>query len=302
MQQTNKPASKTRITLTWIFSIGMIMFWIAFGMWYNRDKTDASPPPDMMRSVFNFIVGGFFLTVGIAAYLITVFTTAFTFDFTRPIWSALKVKVYFANLFVPTIIALGVGFILAAFLPHLLVRFGLAPGTAQMLPIMLALGLLLSATLWVLIWAPVEKRATIKRLAAQGISPAHLQGAVFVGLSNPASGITKRFAAIEEDIGALWVGQDQLVYYGDEERFSISRDQLVQIERKADNRSTSVLGGIAHIILHVRIAEGGERQIRLHTEGLWTMGQKRRVMDSLAESIIRWHDAAVPIAQPLQST
>jgi hypothetical protein len=143
--------------------------------------------------------------------------------------------------------------------------------------------------LWVLIWSPLEKRIITQRLAALGITPAQLQSAALVGLSNPASGLVKRFAAIEEDMGALWVGPDRLIYRGDNEQFDITREQLVQMERKADNRSTSVLGGIAHIILHVKLADGSVRQIRLHTEGHWTMGQKRKAMDALADAIARWH-------------
>jgi hypothetical protein len=162
-------------------------------------------------------------------------------------------------------------------------------GLANMLPVMLMIVGVQLVQLWVLIWSPLEKRIITQRLAALGITPAQLQSAALVGLSNPASGLAKRFAAIEEDMGALWVGPDLLIYRGDNEQFDITREQLVQMERKADNRSTSVLGGIAHIILHVKLADGSVRQIRLHTEGHWTMGQKRKAMDALADAIARWH-------------
>jgi hypothetical protein len=48
---------------------------------------------------------------------------------------------------------------------------------------------------------------------------------------------------------------------------------------------------IAAVILRVRQADGSERQIRLHTEGLWTLSQKRRAMDKLAAAIEQWHTA-----------
>ena len=64
---------------------------------------------------------------------------------------------------------------------------------------------------------------------------------------------------------------------------------LLQIERRADNRGQTVLGGIRHVILHIALPGGAERQVRLHVEGLWTLGQKRRVMDRLAEQIETWH-------------
>ena len=143
--------------------------------------------------------------------------------------------------------------------------------------------------LWVLIWSPVERRTIVKRLAALGITPAHLQGATLVGLSNPASGLAKRFAAIEEDMGALWITPQQLMFRGDVEQFDLNREQVVEIERRGDNRSTTALAGIAHVILHVRLPDGGIRVIRLHVEGLWTMGQKKKVMNKLAEAIAQWH-------------
>ena len=93
-------------------------------------------------------------------------------------------------------------------------------------------------------------------------------------------------------MGALWVGPEMLIYWGDGEQFSIRRDQVVQVERKADNRSTTMLAGIAHVILHVALPNGAVRTIRLHVEGLATMGQKRRTMDTLAAAINLWHAGA----------
>jgi hypothetical protein len=90
-------------------------------------------------------------------------------------------------------------------------------------------------------------------------------------------------------MGALWVGPEQLIYWGDGEQFGIRREQIVAIERKADNRSTTMLAGITHVILHVKLPDGSVRKIRLHVEGLVTMGQKRRTMDALAEAINHWH-------------
>ena len=90
-------------------------------------------------------------------------------------------------------------------------------------------------------------------------------------------------------MGAMWVGPDQIIYWGDGEQFGLAREQIVEIERKADHRSTTMLAGIAHVILHVRLPDGSVRQIRLHVEGLATMGQKRRTMDALAEAINQWY-------------
>lgn len=166
---------------------------------------------------------------------------------------------------------------------------GLDPQLANMVPLIVVLILFQVMQLWVLVWSPLEKRIIVKRLATMGITPTHLQGATLVGLSNPASGLAKRFGAIEEDMGALWITSQQLMFRGDVEQFDLNRGEVAQIERRGDNRSTTALAGIAHVILHVRQPDGGIREIRLHVEGLWTMGQKKKVMNTLAEAINQWH-------------
>ena len=290
MEPTNKRPSKLRIVLMWLLMAGVIVFWVVFWMWRNHARVPAEEPAGVIvHSVFSLFVGGFFLMAGGVSYLAVIFSGCFTFSYQHPVWPAAKTKQFFVNIIVIVLLALGAGFTLAAFLGPVLTLLGLDAELANLLPVMLMIGGVQLVQLWVLIWSPLEKRIITQRLAALGITPAQLQSAALVGLSNPASGLAKRFAAIEEDMGALWVGPDRLIYRGDNEQFDITREQLVQMERKADNRSTSVLGGIAHIILHVKLADGSVRQIRLHTEGHWTMGQKRKAMDALADAIARWH-------------
>ena len=248
---------------------------------------DSAPP--VVHSVVSILFGGFFMVLGLVGYLAVTYTGCFTFDFSRPVWMAVKTKLFFVNIIIPVVLALGAGFILSAFLGLVLKTMGMDSGMADFLPVMLMIGCFQAMQLWVLIWSPMERLIIERRLAPLGIKPEQLRTAVLVGLSNPASCFTKRFAAIEEDIGALWVGPEQLIYWGDGEQFGISREQIVEIERKADNRSTTVLGGIAHIILHVGLPDDSVRQIRLHMEGVWTMGQKRRTMDSVADAITKWH-------------
>ena len=294
MTPTNKPPSKLRVVLMWLAMVGVIALFATLAFWWNHRPAPAEEQPEgpggtIMHSVFFLFVGGFFLVAGVVAYLAVIFTGCFTFDYRRPVWDAVKAKQFLVNIVVTVTLALGLGFALAAFLAPVLTASGLDAGMANILPVMFMVVGLQIVQLWVLMWSPVEKHIITRRLAALGITPAQLQTAVLVGLSNPASGIAKRFAAIEEDMGAMWVGPEQLIYYGDSEQFSINREQIAEMERKADNRSTTVLGGIAHIILHVKQADGSVRQIRLHTVGLWTMGRKRRAMDALAEAIARWH-------------
>jgi hypothetical protein len=278
----------------WLLMVGVIMFWAVFAFWWIHNRMPAKEPAEepagvIGYSIFSLFVGGFFLVLGVMSYLAVIFSGCFTFSYQHPVWQAVKRKKFFVNIIVTVLLALGAGFTLAAFLGPVLTLLGLDAGLANLLPVMLMVGGVQILQLWVLIWSPLEKRIIIKRLAARGITPAQLQSAALVGLSNPASGLVKRFAAIEEDMGALWAGPDLLIYRGDNEQFDITREQLVQMERKADNRSTSVLGGITHVILHVKLPDGSIRQIRLHTEGHWTMGQKRKAMDALADAIARWH-------------
>jgi hypothetical protein len=299
MTPTNKPPSKIRIVLMWLLMLGVILFWVVFFLWRERGHEPAGESaPSFVFSIVSLFIGGFFLVAGVAGYLITVYTGCFSFNYQQPVWESVKTKLFFANIIVVVALALGLGFLLSAFLSPVLILMGMDAGLANFLPVMLMVGGLQVVQLWVLIWAPVERRIIAKRLAARGITPAQLQMAALVGLSNPASGFTKRFAAVEEDMGAMWVGPEQLIYWGDNEGLCISREQLVQLERKMDKGSTTVLGGIAHIILHVQQPDGSVQQVRLHTEGLWTMGQKRRAMDALAEAISRWHSGSVAAAPP----
>jgi len=290
MEPTSKRPSKLRIILMWLLIVGVIVFWVVFGLWWNYNRMPAQEPAGgIVRFIGSLVFGGFFLGLGGLWYLAAILTGSFTFSYKRPVWRAAKVKLYFVNLVVMVLLALGVGFVFAAFAGPVLLRLGLDVGLAHLLPVMFMIVAVQMVSLWVLIWSPLERRIIRKRLKAMGITREQLHGAVLVGLSNPASGFAKRFGMIEEDVGAMWVGPDVLVYRGDGEQFGIGREQLAQLERRADNRSASVLGGIAHIILHVSLSDGSIRQIRLHTEGHWTMGGKRRALDALAEAIAKWH-------------
>jgi hypothetical protein len=287
--------SKLRIILMWSLMLGVILFWVVFFLWRNynhpppSDEMDSKPAGIALGSIVSLVIGGFFLFMGGITYALCVITGCLTFNYKQPVWPGVKVRMYFANIVVVVLFCLAAGFISSAFLAPLLMMLGLSSAMAHFVPLMLMLGLVQIVFLWVLLWSPLERRIIKERLRVLGIAPAQLQNATFVGLSNPSSGYAKRFGAIEEDLGAMWVGPEQLIYWGDGEQFGLTREQVAEIERKADNRSTSVLGGIAHVILHVRLADGSIRQIRLHTEGIGTMGGKRRAMDALAEAIYNWH-------------
>jgi hypothetical protein len=159
-----------------------------------------------------------------------------------------------------------------------------------------AVVLLQIVQIWVQVWAPVEQHAIRKRLKAQGIDAARLQSAILVGISDPTRSSLKKLTAVEDDVGALWLEPGELRYRGDREQFDITQEQLAQIERRADTASTTLLSGTTHVILHLKQPDGTLRQIRFHTEGLWTLGLKRKAMDQLAQAIVGWH--ARPASAP----
>jgi hypothetical protein len=297
MQQTRKPVSKVKVAVMWAVLLGNIVFWCGFWIWHYRND---SPPDEagtgLFRALGMIVIGGFFLVAGVLSYIAVLFSNCLTFNFNEPVWRAFKPKLFLANIIVPLLGALGIGFILSAFATPALSGFGIVPGVAGLLPVMVMVAVLQVCQMWIQIWAPLERRLIRKRLKSQGLSDAQLQTAVLVGLSDPRRSSFKKFGRIEEDVGALWIAPEQLVYYGDVERFSITREQLVQIERRSDAGSVSILSGMAHVILHVRLPDGSERQVRFHIEGVPTQGVKRKVMDQLADAIVHWHSSAAPAA------
>ena len=303
-----KSVSKTRVILTWVLMVGLTFSIACFFFWRGHalapapqaDESDSSfpQPNSVVHGIALFVIGLFFLLPSVIAYLALVFSCCLTFNYRNPVWISVKSKIYLFNIFVAVGISLGLGFMTSALLSPFLSQFGLPRSQADLLPVLAILIGFQLLRLWVLMWAPVEKLMIQRRLRTMGIAPEQLKPAMLVGISNPASGFVKRFGAIEEDMGALWVLPDRLAFRGDEEQFDLTRDQIAGIERKADNRSTTVLAGIAHVILQVRLPNGSIRQMRLHTEGQWTLGQKRRAMDALAESISGWYAGQTAVTNP----
>lgn len=302
MIQPNKPVSKFKVILLWAVLIGNVVFWTAFWTLRNRPEAPPSDPEQesgIARFVFMIVVGGFFLVSGLAAYFLFILTNGLTFDFTRPFFGAYKAKLYLAKIVVPTLVLIGLALMLGAFLGPVLQGFGLHGQISFFLPLILTIVPIQIAQMWVNIWSPMAKKLIGKRLAARGIPPVRMATALLVGISNPLKSSFKKMTLVEEDVGALWIGGPELVYCGDTDQFSISRAQIVQIERRADAGSTSMLSGTAHVILHVQLPDGTVRQIRFHVEGHWTQGLSRRAMDDLAAAITRWHESAVSAPPPI---
>jgi hypothetical protein len=295
MQTTRKPVSKIKVVLLWAVLLGNLFFWCGFWLWREHGQT---PPPsqeegsELFQSIALLVCAMFFLVTGVGSYFLLIATSCLTFNFRNPVFGSYKGKLYLAKIAVPTLTSLGVGFILAVVVAPLLKRFGVSGGGTYLLPLFAVLIPMQIAQMWVSIWALITKRLITRRLLAQGITAAQLQSAMLIGISDPTRSSFKKMTLVEDDVGALWISPDRLVYWGDTEQFAITREQLVEIERRGDSGGTSMLAGITHAILHVRLPDGQERQIRLHIEGKWTLGHYKKAMDELAETIARWHGSA----------
>jgi hypothetical protein len=270
MEPTSQRPSTLSVVLLWLFVAVVTVSWVVFWWWWNHNRL---PAEGMARAFGTLAFGGLFLGLGAVGYWLAIITGAFSPSYKHPVWPAVKVQLIFASIVELVLLAVGAGLILAAFLEWLLVKLGLKAGlAAHLLPVMAMIVAVPILCLWVLVWAPLERRIIWKRLKAMGVTRVQLQSAVLVGLSNPASGLDKRFGRVEV-----------LIYHGDGEQFGIGREQLAQLERRMGQR------GMAHILLHINLSDGSVREIRLHMEGHWTMGARRRAMDTLADAIARWH-------------
>jgi hypothetical protein len=107
----------------------------------------------------------------------------------------------------------------------------------------------------------------------------------------------KKLTVVEEDMGLLWIEPHALMYRGDAIDWDLARDQVIAVERRADAGSTSSYFGAVHIVLHVADpVTGGERQIRLHTEGDWTMSAKACALANLGDRLDSWKNSPAAIA------
>ena len=274
-------------------TIPVVVTFIVLSRGQGRSSGSGEDSFDIGFFILMVIAAAFFLFIGVISYLILLFSDGLTFNFQKPFWPGMKGKLYFANIVVQSAIGIALGLFLLPFLVPVLVSFGVSRQMAFVLPVVGTIVLLQIVHVFVLMWAPLERRLIPKRLQARGITPAQLQTAFLVGISNPLRSSFKKLTAVEDDIGALWVGPDQLIYWGDSDQFAFNREQLTQIERTADSGGTTMLGGVTHLILHCAQPDGTERQIRLHAEGAWTLAAKGRAMDALEQRILSWHTGQV---------
>src|SRR4051812_12934504 len=178
MQQTTRPVSKLKVVLLWTILIGNLVFWSAFWLLRNRNEpapVEQEPGAQVFLSMFLLVTAALFIAASVGSYFLVYATHCLTFNFNRPFLPAYKGKLYLAKIIVPTLAAIGAGFVLQVFLSPLLKSFGVDGQMTFMLPLFLAIIPMQIVLMWINIWMPVTKKLITRRLAARGIGPAQVQ-------------------------------------------------------------------------------------------------------------------------------
>jgi hypothetical protein len=298
MAQTSQnvtPISKLKVAFEWLFLVGNVVFWLVLYIWLAQGRgLDRDASPNLLRAITMLLAGGFLLAAGVGSYLVVVFSNCFTLDFTLPVWERLRMKIYIASVFVPLLTALGAGIATSALVSPVLMWLGLVPAMANLLPVLVMMALAVMAQLWLAPWGPLERRLITRRLLAQGVAPEKIERAVLVGISKPLSGHRRQAYLAEEDVGAIWIAPGELSYFGDGEQFSLTPEQVVHMERRGEAGTKTSLGETGFVILTTKRADGTERRIQFHMEGLWSIDQKRRLMNDLGDRILAWRGGRAP--------
>jgi hypothetical protein len=232
------------------------------------------------------------LLAGAVLYAVSVATCLFFFDFSRPVWSRFKGRMFIANILVPLPIMIGASGLVAAIGLPFLGAAGVASETALLLLLLAPFILLQFVSIWLSIWTPAVKRLAHSRLRAIGVEPARIGKGILLGISDPAKKSSRKLGWIEDDIGLLWITPNELIYEGDTDAFRVHRDQCLSIERVADAGSVSAYFGNVHIILSFAGEGSTPRRVRLHPESSMTATGTARASDSLAKKLEAWKNAS----------
>jgi hypothetical protein len=277
--------------------LGMVMI-VSFTVSFLIVRSFAGPsqPEEVVHdapgiaglAILMFIGGIFCFCSGVLLYAVILLTQCFTFDFQKPFWNAFKKKLYVMHIIVTLLFDLGIAAFVSMIVTPLMIVLGLPEPVSFFVPVLATLILMQFLFTLISIWQPLEKSTVQKRMAAFGISQADISRGIPMGISDPAKSSFKKLTMVEEDVGMLWIGNDEILYRGDADSFRFGREQLIEIERSVDAGSMSAYGGNVHIILRFQTADETERRVRLHVEGCWTLRQTAKASDSLAETLLRW--------------
>ncbi len=278
--------------LKWSLGVAMLMavMFTCGGLPYffgNRPPTAIAPNP--VAGVLLAMLGVVIFACGAFVYGLVLLTACFTFNFTRPFFRTFGKKLWVANILTGLLLQCGVAFI---FLP------GVYPVLLRILPSELSwmaalFGPFIVAQvvmIWINVWGPLEVIVITRRLRARGVPPEQITAGRFVGNSNPKRNSWKKLGMIEEDLGMLWIGDDRLVYWGDDRAWEIRHDRFLGVDRKADSGSVASYFGTVHVIVRFLDAGGVEQAVRLHSEGDWTQTGKARASNQIADRLTAWHE------------
>ncbi|MHC4441121.1 MAG: hypothetical protein ACYTF1_15850 [Planctomycetota bacterium] len=291
-----KKLSAGKRALGVLFIVMVIVVGGLFGLWitgtfeYEDPSTVSEEPQDLIFSVVVFVFAFIAFAIGLAGYYLVLCTCCFTNDFSRPFFRSLKAKLYVANIVVSLFIVLGLALFVSVFIRPILLAAGISPLYSFMIPAFGAFFILNFVLMWFQIWAPLEKKVIARRLGALGIPLQYIQTGTYIGVSDPTKSSFKKMTLVEDDCGMLWVTPTTISYRGDTETFDIQRDQLIEVERRADAGDNDSLAGVVNVIMKIRQDDGQQRSIRLHCEGCWTQSAKARAMDRLTSEITQWQE------------
>ena len=274
--------------IIWTSGIAVFFYWLAVSQTPPPDPRQTAP--ETINMVLDFLFLGILsLAAAATAYFITFATQCFTFNYNKPIWKALRVRFYIANIIILVFTVLALGLCSAAVLTPILTAAGLSFAIALGIPFLGMFVISHLVLLYVSIWTPIQKAAVKKRMAAFGISQQNMQWGIHIGISDPAKSSLKKLI-IEEDIGMLWIKPDMIVYRGDADGFIVRRGLLAQIERLTDSNSPAALVGEVNVVIRFRNQDGTERRVRLHPQDCWTLRQAATRSNELADQLTTWQN------------
>jgi len=290
-----------RFILRWIpgfllMAAVMYLVWLAMTAGLESDEI----PPAGAAIGFLVLLSVIYVPLGIlglAIYLVAIWTNGIIFDFSKPLKSTFRMFLFR----VTYIVISGSAVVSLVFLTALLsavalLRDGLLAPSTLVIPMYVAfIGSAIFFADFCLLMAPVARRMVKERLFALGVPYDLLERGRYVAVTNPGQGnLRKQYAGME--LGMMWLRGEKFVARCDRTSYVLRRDELVEIDRWAHPGSAlSVIGGQLMVLTY---RKGGEEiRIRFHPLGLWTVWGAARVSDRLADELRAWKEAGTLVSE-----
>ncbi|MCJ8329944.1 MAG: hypothetical protein HRT89_03795 [Lentisphaeria bacterium] len=255
-----------------------------------------------MQKFYLIIIGLSFVSLltSISLYVAVFFSNLFTYDWDEPIWKSInKVKLGVSEVVIYLFLCIAIG----GFVGSMVAILCLGNTENIIIFIIPCIGMVifvLIITSIISIWVPVYRRFMTKRLLAQGVSLEEILAGQMIGISSPEKNNLRlgRGNMIEEDIGCLWLKDNEFLYIGDAEELRLTASDITAIERKKDWGSIEALFGAVHVII-VYKEDDEIIRLRLHpTSQYWTVIGETEGLDILAEEITEWWEQQKELHNP----